>query len=42
MAAKKTNPYNVVLDPEEQEIENMLDFKKIERPKNVKKTIDKP
>lgn len=35
----KVDPYDVKLDPYEQEIEDALDFKKAKRPKNVKAKI---
>ena len=39
MKAKKFNPYDVILDDEEKEIEKMIAFKKAERPKQVKAKI---
>lgn len=39
MKVKKFNPYDVILDDEEKEIEEMMDFKKVERPKQTKAKI---
>lgn len=39
MTIKKIDAYDVVLDEEEKEIENMLNFKTIKRPKNIKSKI---
>jgi predicted DNA binding CopG/RHH family protein len=36
---RKHDPYKVVLDDEENEIEQALDFKKVKRPKHVKEKI---
>ena len=38
---KRADPYDVKLDPYEQEIEDALDFKKLKRPKNAKAMIAK-